>query len=220
MQITQISTHIWSVKPKWIPIQVWLVKGENGCNLIDAGLPFMGKGILQAADSLGLGPITKVLLTHGHPDHVGGLQYILKQQQLPVFATAAEIPYAAGEKPYIEGKKSKAALERRQLQPLVEQDGAFEQIEGLVPYLTPGHTPGHASFFHKEDGVLLAGDLFATKRGHLAPPVARFTTNMKQNVESGRVVVDLQPQLLSICHGKELQNPHLQYEAYAAAYSK
>ncbi len=66
-QVTQLS-----FLPRLFPVNVYLVEEADGLTLIDAGMPFSLKGILNAADSLGK-PITRILLTHAHGDHVGAL---------------------------------------------------------------------------------------------------------------------------------------------------
>lgn len=46
MKAEQISAHIWCIKA-WmlIPVRVWAVLEEDGVTLVDAGMPFMAKGI-------------------------------------------------------------------------------------------------------------------------------------------------------------------------------
>lgn len=61
-----------SFLPRLFPVNVYLVEEEDGLTLIDAGMPFSYKGILKAAGSLGK-PITRIILTHAHGDHVGAL---------------------------------------------------------------------------------------------------------------------------------------------------
>lgn len=48
--------------------------------MIDAALPYSAKGILKAAEDIGK-PITRILLTHAHEDHVGALDAL--KQNLP-----------------------------------------------------------------------------------------------------------------------------------------
>ncbi len=94
MKIIQISEHIWSLKI-WIviPIHVWVVVDEDGVTLVDAGLPFMAKGILKFVKELQAGPLNRIVLTHGHSDHVGAIEKILAVTQVPIFVHRIEIPY-------------------------------------------------------------------------------------------------------------------------------
>jgi len=98
--------------------------------------------------------------------------------------------------------------------PLPEADGKLQPIGGLVPSHTPGHSPGHTAYYHPEDRILLAGDLFTSKRGQLRRPMAMFTADMARAVESGAVVKELKPCWVAICHGGKVANPHEQYDAY------
>ena len=45
-----------------------------------------------------------VILTHGHFDHIGGIEKILSRWNVPVYAHPDEIPYLTGEKRYPEPK--------------------------------------------------------------------------------------------------------------------
>ena len=80
---------------------------------------------------------------------------------------------------------------------------------------TPGHTPGHVSFFREPDGVLLAGDAFCTidqdsmigmisKKPQVNRPPAYYTINWQQAHESVRKLADLSPRLLAAGHGEPM----------------
>ncbi|NOU96419.1 MBL fold metallo-hydrolase [Paenibacillus sp. LMG 31456] len=209
MKVTQISEHIWKCSI-WIviPISVWIVKSDRGLTLVDAGIPWMARGVLKQMKALNL-PLERIVLTHGHSDHTGSIKKILDVHQVPVYAHELELPYMEGELPYPGRKKAQMSVEPGIAQPL-----DMQSIGGLVPYLTPGHSPGHVAFYHEQDQVLLAGDLFTSKRGQLQQPMAMFTADMEQAVGSGAIVAQLKPKLVSICHGGEVQLPHQQYEAY------
>lgn len=58
--------------PRLFPVNCYLVDEPDGLTLIDAALPYSAKGILKAAETIGK-PITRILLTHAHQDHVGPL---------------------------------------------------------------------------------------------------------------------------------------------------
>lgn len=97
MKIKQISQHIWSLKT-WllIPITVWVVTDKGGVTLVDAGISTMGNGILKLIGRLQKGPLQRIVLTHGHSDHVGAIKRILEQNPVPVYAHVKEIPYMEG----------------------------------------------------------------------------------------------------------------------------
>ncbi|KQL52248.1 hydrolase glyoxylase [Heyndrickxia shackletonii] len=216
MKVEQISEHIWSLKT-WmiIPIHVWLVADENGVTLVDAGIPSMAKGILKTIERIQRGPLQTVLLTHGHSDHVGALNVILKEKNVPVYAHSVEIPYMEGDLPYPRRKKAAQSVSKGITKALpVDKQGNLQSIAGLTPYHTPGHSPGHIAYYHEEDQVLLAGDLFTSKKGQLQKPMAMFTADMEEAVNSSRIIEQLQPKRLEVCHGNSVLQPAGQIQIY------
>lgn len=218
MKIKQVSEHIWSLKT-WliIPIHVWVVVEKDGVILVDAGIGLMTKGILAFIDKLAAGPLKAIILTHGHSDHVGAVKGILQQRTVPVYAHAIEIPYVEGKLPYPGRKKAAQVLEADLTKPLQEDSsGELALIGGLKPYLTPGHSPGHVVYYHEQDQVMLAGDLFTSKKGRLRKPMKIFTHDMKEAVASSVIVRKLQPKRLEVCHGDSVLLPGQQIDAYLA----
>ncbi|OAB40010.1 hydrolase glyoxylase [Paenibacillus macquariensis subsp. defensor] len=216
MKITQISEHIWSLKI-WIiiPIHVWVVVDEDGVTLVDAGIPFMAKGILQFIENLKAGPLTRIVLTHGHSDHVGAIDKILEVTQVPIFAHRIEIPYIEGELPYPRRKKAAISVAKQRTQPLPENEyGELQSMGGLTPYFTPGHSPGHVAYYHQQDQVLLVGDLFTAKKGKLRKPMAIFTGDMEEAIRSSAIVSQLKPLRLEVCHGTSVLQPANQLDEY------
>lgn len=218
MKIKQVSEHIWSLKT-WliIPIHVWVVVEKDGVILVDAGIGLMTKGILAFIDTLQAGPLKAIILTHGHSDHMGSVKGILQQRTVPVYAHAIEIPYIEGKLPYPGRKKAAPVLEADLTKPLQEDSsGELALIGGLKPYLTPGHSPGHVVYYHEQDQVMLAGDLFTSKKGRLRKPMKIFTHDMKEAVVSSVIVRKLQPKRLEVCHGDSVLLPGKQIDAYLA----
>ena len=64
-----------------------LIEGGK-ITMVDAGLPGSSAGILAYLDEIGLAPqaIRRVIITHHHVDHVGGLPEILKLSAAEVWA--------------------------------------------------------------------------------------------------------------------------------------
>ncbi|WP_342504716.1 MBL fold metallo-hydrolase [Sporosarcina sp. FSL K6-2383] len=216
MQVKKISEHIWCLKT-WmiIPIHVWVVKDGEGITLVDAGMPMMTNRIIQFMERLNAGPLLRILLTHGHSDHVGAVKGILKKYKVPVYAHQIEIPYMEGEVVYPKRKKLETNLPKTLTNPLLEDGlGNLKKIGGLTPYFTPGHSPGHVAYYHEQDQVLLAGDLFTSKKGKLKQPMPAFTADMKQAVASASIISQLKPKRLEVCHGNTVFQPSDQLEEY------
>ena len=81
MKLIKVGTvHQIAFFPHLFPINCYFVEEETGLTLIDAALPFCAKKILEAARKIGK-PITNIVITHAHDDHIGALDAI--KQELP-----------------------------------------------------------------------------------------------------------------------------------------
>jgi len=99
-----------------------------------------------------------VLLTHAHIDHVLGLPAILKEYDLDVFLSHADLqPWN-----HISEQAAMFGLKTDKFtftpKPLTEQ-----KVFTLGPFTmallyTPGHAPDHISIYFKEKNALIAGD--------------------------------------------------------------
>lgn len=164
----------------WLPISfvnVYFVgrPGESWA-LVDTGLPGSMNKILETAEArFGAGSKPEAIyLTHGHFDHSGAARELAENWDVPVYAHRMELPYLTDRSAYpppdptIGG--AIAFLSRfmpgrgRDLGNRVQElpDGDLPGMEGWHWTETPGHSPGHVSFFRSSDRVLLAGDAFAT----------------------------------------------------------
>lgn len=218
MKIEQISDHIWTLK-SWMlfEIRVWIVANQDGSGvtLVDGGMGGMAKDILNFVDRLGKGPIEQILLTHGHSDHVGSVLKIVERTKVPVYAHPIEIPYLEGDVLYPRRKKTEQNLPKNVVSPLyIEEDGRLPSFGALQPYFAPGHSPGHVVYFHEQDQVLLAGDLFTSKKGNLQRPMKVFTGDMHEAVQSSHIVERLNPVRLEVCHSGPVYYPAKQIASY------
>ena len=71
MGIKQITNNLLQLT-KFGIMNCYLVKEEDGFTVIDTGMAGMEKMIIDAAKQQGQ-PIKRVVLTHAHSDHIGGL---------------------------------------------------------------------------------------------------------------------------------------------------
>jgi glyoxylase-like metal-dependent hydrolase (beta-lactamase superfamily II) len=206
--------------PRFFPVNCYLVEESDGLTLIDAALPFSVKGILKASQQIGK-PITNIVLTHAHDDHVGALD-TLKQQlpNVPVYISARDARLMDGDRSLdvnepatpIKGGVSKKLKTRADV---LLQEG--DKIGSLQAIYTPGHTPGSMAFYDIRSGALIAGDAFQTRggfaiAGQLVPlfPFPKWGTwNAEKAAKSAHKIMQIKPSLLAVGHGEMIENPLL-----------
>jgi glyoxylase-like metal-dependent hydrolase (beta-lactamase superfamily II) len=214
----------------WLPISfvnVYFVGRPGGpWVLIDAGLPGRAEQIIAAAAGR-YGAASRpeaIVLTHGHWDHVGAAEKLAEKWDVPIYAHPLELPYLTGRSAYpppdptIGG--AIAFLSRfmpsspydfgARVRPLEDK-----HVPGLPDWEwlpTPGHSPGHVSFFRPTDRVLLAGDAFATMdmdswaglvsgRQVLARAGAPFNIDWIATRHSIQQLATLRPNVVGCGHG-------------------
>jgi glyoxylase-like metal-dependent hydrolase (beta-lactamase superfamily II) len=69
-----------------------VIGDDEGVTLIDAGLPGSRRRLVGALSALGRSPadIVRIVCTHGHPDHAGGVRE-LERDRTEVLMHAADI---------------------------------------------------------------------------------------------------------------------------------
>ncbi|WP_241498988.1 MBL fold metallo-hydrolase [Rufibacter ruber] len=209
---------------------------DNSWVLIDAGLYGSADKIRRAAEEkFGKNnPPKAILLTHGHFDHVGALQTLADYWQVPVFAHRLEFPYLTGISNYPPpdssvGGGGMAYLSFMYPKKPITFRGRLELLpsDGSVPFLpewrwleTPGHAPGHVSFFREHDRVLIAGDAFVTRKPESAlavltqkqevcGPPAYFTPDWIAARHSVQKLANLQPEVAASGHGLPMRGEAL-----------
>ena len=85
----------------WLPLRganVYFVCAEGSWTLIDAGFSGSARTIAAAAGRLcgAAGRPGAIVITHGHPDHVGSAVGLADEWDVPILAPAGELPFIDG----------------------------------------------------------------------------------------------------------------------------
>lgn len=205
--------------------------GDRGWVLIDAGVPGT-RGLIEAAAAARFGGGARpaaIVMTHGHFDHVGVLESLVADWDVPVYAHPLELPYLDGRAAYPPGDPSvggglmaslsglyptKPVDVSAHLHPLPD-DGSIPFMEGWRWIHTPGHAPGHVSLWREEDRALIAGDAFVTTAQESAyatavqapeihGPPRYFTIDWAASRDSVVKLAKLRPALAVTGHGRAM----------------
>ena len=190
-----------------------LIDGERVV-LLDAGLRISSRMVMDFLGQQGLtgSDVSHILISHGHPDHVGGLARLKAATGAHVGSHAAEARYISGAQPFPDPFAIPVA--GRILAPVVRlvsprpapvdmllEDGApLEVLGGLEVVHTPGHTPGSLSFFLPARGLLFVGDALQHWRSRITPPDPLFTQDMAQAKASIRRLAALDATVICFSH--------------------
>lgn len=214
---------MWRVSLAWG--MMYVLRQGMDVALIDCGLQKDRADVLTALDELHITPdrVRTVLLTHAHTDHAGNAAFFA--------AHGAEIITHAQEAPFLQPPRRSYAyrglhalrrpftslaftigerlfpVERCRVTRTVE-DGETIQAGGslLQVIATPGHTPGHISFWREQDGLLFSGDALLNiipvrRETGLSLPMRLLSDDWPQTIRSARRLADLPTRVLLAGHG-------------------
>ena len=198
----------------------YLIK-EEGMILVDAGFPNKGKKFLKELRELSIKPedISLILLTHGHYDHIGSANEIMR-------LTGAEVAVNQHEKDWVEqalkplpppvgfmgrmwGVLVKMLASRASFPGtpvelvLADEDFSLESycINGKVIY-TPGHSSGSMSLL-LDTGDAFVGDLAMNGLPmRIGPGMPIFAEDTDVIKESWRLLLNSGAKWIYSAHGK------------------
>ena len=80
----------------------FLIEGDDGLTLIDAGFPRKEAAVFQAIGGLGRSPdqLKHLIFTHGHPDHIGSAAAIVRETGAKTYMHSLDIPLAESGGPF------------------------------------------------------------------------------------------------------------------------
>jgi glyoxylase-like metal-dependent hydrolase (beta-lactamase superfamily II) len=198
---------------------VYLIIDSDGLTLIDTSIAPSGRKILQHVAGLGYAwtDVKRVLITHAHPDHVGGLPLVKRATGAQVWASARERPVIEGQIPVPRVPPEKRTGMARFVVPpetrlpstpvdreLHDGEILAEVLGGLQVVSTPGHAPGHLAFWQPEQRILFCGDIIF-RLPNLRLPYSFLTVDQDENKRSIRRVAELDPAIVCFGHGPPLQ---------------
>ncbi|MGD8454826.1 MAG: MBL fold metallo-hydrolase [Anaerolineales bacterium] len=209
-----------------IGANVFLIVEEDSLTLIDAGLPFYTRRIFSYIRSICCDPadLKTILITHADFDHVGSVKALKKASGAKVCASQAaaeamvegissrELKFGKVFTPLISTFEKLFHLPRIDVDEILSPGQILPILGGLEVIDTPGHTPGHLSYYAKGAGVLFVGDSLRTRPGetlyNLYPAI---TWDRDKAIASTRRQKELNPKVVCSGHGPVVYAPEMRF---------
>jgi glyoxylase-like metal-dependent hydrolase (beta-lactamase superfamily II) len=240
MQALRIADGVYRLRT--LMVNVYFVAESNRWVLVDTGMRGCAGAVRREARRLFPAPPAAILITHGHFDHVGGLPQLAVRWDVPVYAHRLELPYLTGVSPYPPPDPTVGGGTQSWISPLfprgpIDLDGRIRVLpaDGVAPGLdewqwvpTPGHSPGHVSFYRPRDGVIVAGDAVVTTkqestwsiltgREQVWRPPAYYTCDWNAAGQSVSRLAALEPNVLATGHGHAMFGAPMRRALHALA---
>jgi glyoxylase-like metal-dependent hydrolase (beta-lactamase superfamily II) len=160
--------------------------------LIDAGVGNEAH-IAEVARALEGRPLSQVLVTHGHQDHVSGVEAL--RARWPGVRVRKLLPAGQeGMEPIGNGERVPAG------------DSVLDVVA------TPGHSPDHCCFVDRESTDVCCGDL--VRAGGTIVIAASRGGSLKDYLASLERIRSMRPRALLPGHGPEIEDPSSLIDAY------
>ena len=147
------------------PVNAFLLASSDGCTVIDTGLPIRAAKLIDTLRAIKQTNVRRVLLTHAHPDHIGGFAALKSVTAAEAYMHPADAPIAISGKGFRPMKAAPGLLRGLMFRlfvrpvPSVEgapvehflNDGAVLPIAGglKAPHV-PGHCAGQMAFLWRQ----------------------------------------------------------------------
>jgi glyoxylase-like metal-dependent hydrolase (beta-lactamase superfamily II) len=180
------------------------------------GVKQSGKKVMAALASIGSGPsdVTRLMLTHAHPDHAGGAAYVAQQTGHAFGIHEADADFAREgvgpprDRSFLLGRllsRGPNGFAPVSVGETFTDGQLIPSLGGIQVVHTPGHSPGHASYLLQESGVLITGDAIFNVRG-LRWPIKAFCTDFRLTTQTAVRLAELEYSTAAFTHGPELRD--------------
>ena len=186
---------------------------DNELILIDTGLKKDARIILKKIKEKwgSLSKIKRIVFTHRHLDHTGGLRTVLDAIEAEDNSANVEIICHEEEAQYfIKDLKDQNLKPTRTL----KHEEYITKGVKVKTIHTPGHTFGHISFLFEDEKLILIGDTMMYMSGVLVPVFKKFHDDYKQYTQTLKILLDYDWDYAIPSHNRPVKIPREKVEKF------
>jgi glyoxylase-like metal-dependent hydrolase (beta-lactamase superfamily II) len=201
-------------------VNAFLIDGQSGLTLIDAGFPRKEAAVFDAIRGLGysLDQLKHLIFTHHHLDHIGSAAAIVQKTGARTYMHPLDIPMAESGGPFRPMSPAPGLLRRamcnlfydhnERVTPIVIDqpltDGEILPVAGGIEIIhAPGHCAGQIALLWRPGRMLFASDVCMNLMG-LGDPIG--FENLADGRASQRKLASLSFDAVGFGHGKPIAN--------------
>jgi glyoxylase-like metal-dependent hydrolase (beta-lactamase superfamily II) len=196
----------------------FLIDGDDGLTLIDAGYPGKEAAVFSAIREIGrtTGQLKHLVFTHGHPDHIGSAAAIVRETHARTYMHPLDIAMAESGGPFRPLTAAPGLLRRVLCKLLYHPDERLEPVAidqpltagemlpiagGFEVIHTPGHCAGQVALLWRPGRMLFTGDVCMNILG-LGDPVG--FESLEEGRASQRKLASLSFDVAGFGHGEPI----------------
>ena len=169
---TQVAPNVHAIE--LLRVKVHAIVENDGVTLIDTGYAGSLSRLTKALEGLDrtVSQVSRVVCTHGHPDHAGGARALadlgIEILIHPADAANTNVSFRAALRRPSRGRFFAAMTPALSSFTALADGDVLPVLGGLEVIHTPGHTPGSVCLYARQRGLLFVGDVLQRRFGRIS----------------------------------------------------
>ncbi len=160
--LKKLLDNLYYIPERQFDANIYIVVEENeGLNLIDTGTGLFVTQIIEDIKSqFDINKLKRIILTHCHIDHSGGLHRLVKKFSPRVCVFEVEAPYIErGDTVVTVASMMMQEFPQTKVDVYLEDESTLDLGFKFKIFKMPGHTHGSVCFYEEKMKILISGDV-------------------------------------------------------------